>query len=172
MIKIDSSGKIIWESNLFPRPQHDETLNCVANCSDSGVIAVGINSGMTTGAQDYYAIKTDKNGNTFPTSIIKINSIISDDYIMYQNYPNPFNPVTHLEFGIPDLGFVLLKIYDILGKEVAVLINEMLSPGIYKSTFNGSNFASGVYFYRLVVSPSNPMESGDFSEIKRMVLIK
>ena len=69
-------------------------------------------------------------------------------------------------------GFVSLKYYDILGKEVAVLINEMHSPGIYKSTFNGSNFPSGVYFYRLVVRPSNTMESGDIMDIKRMVLIK
>ncbi|MBL0108653.1 MAG: T9SS type A sorting domain-containing protein [Ignavibacteria bacterium] len=63
-----------------------------------------------------------------------------------------------------ELGFVSLKVYDLLGKEVTVLVNEELSPGIYKATFNGSNFASGVYFVR--------MESGDFRDIKRMVLIK
>ncbi len=86
------------------------------------------------------------------------------EYKLYQNYPNPFNPVTNLEFGISKLGFVSLKVYDILGKEVAVLVNEKLSPGIYKATFNGSNFASGVYFVR--------MKSGDFSETKAMMLVK
>ena len=65
-----------------------------------------------------------------------------------------------------------MKVYVILGKEVALLVNEKLSPGIYKATFNGSNFPSGIYFYRLVMSPSNPMESTDFMDIKRMVLIK
>ena len=86
------------------------------------------------------------------------------EYKLYQNYPNPFNPVTNLEFGISKFGFVSLKVYDILGKEVAVLVNEKLSPGIYKATFNGSNFASGVYFVRI--------KSGDFSETKAMMLVK
>ena len=94
------------------------------------------------------------------------------DFRLLQNYPNPFNPVTNLEFGISKLGFVSLKVYDLLGKEVAVLVNEKLSPGIYKATFNGSNFASGVYFYRLMVSSSNPMEAGEFTDVKRMVLVK
>lgn len=86
------------------------------------------------------------------------------EYKLFQNYPNPFNPVTHLEFRIPESGFVSLKVYDILGREVAVLVNEKLSPGRYKTEFNGSNFASGVYFIR--------MEAGDFREIKKMILIK
>lgn len=111
-------------------------------------------------------------------SIEQISGIIPGEFNLEQNYPNPFNPSTHLEFGIPDLlasrseGFVSLKVYDILGKEVAVLINEKLSPGIYKATFNGSNLASGVYFYRLVVSSLNPHEAGNFSETKRMILLK
>ena len=86
------------------------------------------------------------------------------DFRLEQNYPNPFNPVTNLEFGISELGFVSLKVYDLLGKEVSVLVNEKLSPGIYKSTFNGSNFASGVYFYKL--------ETDNFVQTKRMVLLK
>lgn len=164
MIKIDSSGKIIWESNLFPRPQHDETLNCVANCSDSGVIAVGINSGMTTGAQDYYAIKTDKNGNTFPTSIIKINSIISDDYIMYQNYPNPFNPNTVINYNTGKTGFVKLAVYNSLGKEMTVLVNGVQEKGSYKVDFVADDYPAGLYFYKL--------ETGEFTSVKKMLLVK
>ncbi|MBK7159407.1 MAG: T9SS type A sorting domain-containing protein [Ignavibacteria bacterium] len=99
-----------------------------------------------------------------PTGIQNTVNSVPEVYSLSQNYPNPFNPVTQLEFGISKLGFVSLKVYDLLGKEVAVLVNEKLSPGIYKATFNGSNFASGVYFVR--------MESGDFRDIKRMVLIK
>jgi len=82
----------------------------------------------------------------------------------YQNYPNPFNPVSHLEFGISDLGFVSLKVYDVLGREIKTLVNEIKPAGTYKIEFDGSNFASGVYFYRL--------EAGDFIQTKRMVLIK
>ena len=103
---------------------------------------------------------------------IKANANDPVTFYLYQNYPNPFNPVTHLKFSITEFGFVSLKVYDLLGKEVALLVNEKLSPGSFKATFNGNNFASGVYFYRLVVSSSNPLEAGDLTDVKRMVLIK
>jgi len=69
-----------------------------------------------------------------------------------------------LEFGISDLGFVSLRVYNALGKEVAVLVNENLSPGIYEAVFDGSNYPSGVYFYKL--------ESFGISAVKKMTLIK
>jgi len=69
-----------------------------------------------------------------------------------------------LEFGISKLGFVSLRIYDVLGKEVTTLVNEKLSPGKYKVEFDGSGLTSGVYFYRLT--------AGEFTETKRMLLIK
>jgi hypothetical protein len=81
-----------------------------------------------------------------------------------QNYPNPFNPVTQLEFVIPESGFVSLKVYDVLGNEVAVLVNEKLSPGIYKKEFDGSNYTSGIYFYTI--------KAGNFIQTKRMLLLK
>jgi hypothetical protein len=85
-------------------------------------------------------------------------------YRLEQNYPNPFNPVTNLEFSISKTGFVSLKIYDILGKEIRTLVSEIKQPGIYKIEFDGSSLASGIYFYR--------MESADFIDTKRMILIK
>ncbi|MBK7160476.1 MAG: T9SS type A sorting domain-containing protein [Ignavibacteria bacterium] len=97
-------------------------------------------------------------------SIEQLSGIIPDKFKLEQNYPNPFNPVTHLEFGILNLGFVSLKVFDILGKEVAVLVNEKLSPGIYEAEFDGSSLSSGIYFYKL--------EAGDFIETKRMILLK
>ncbi len=87
-----------------------------------------------------------------------------DRFELKQNFPNPFNPVTNLEFGIPDLGFVSLKIYDALGKEVTTLVNETLSPGKYKVEFNGSKLSSGVYYYKL--------KAGRFEVIRKMLLIK
>lgn len=85
-------------------------------------------------------------------------------YSLSQNYPNPFNPATKISFSIPKQGFVNMKVYDILGKEVMTLVNEIKQAGSYDVNFNGSNFASGVYFYRI--------ESDNFVDIKRMMLIK
>ena len=81
-----------------------------------------------------------------------------------QNYPNPFNPSTSIRFGIPEDGFVSLKVYDMSGKLVSELVSEMKSKGYYTVQFDGSNLASGFYIYRL--------SSGDFSSIKKMSLIK
>ncbi|MGH2574124.1 MAG: choice-of-anchor B family protein [Ignavibacteria bacterium] len=83
---------------------------------------------------------------------------------LYQNYPNPFNPITNLEFQITNLGFVRLIVYDVLGREVAVLVNEELKAGTYEAEWDASGFPSGVYFYKLA--------TGDFSQTKKMVLVK
>ncbi|MBK8983243.1 MAG: choice-of-anchor B family protein [Ignavibacteria bacterium] len=97
-------------------------------------------------------------------SPVVINNSIADKYSLYQNYPNPFNPVTHLGFGISEFGLVSLKVYDALGKDIAVLVNEKLSPGIYETEFDGSNYPSGIYFYTLATE--------NFSDTKRMILLK
>jgi hypothetical protein len=104
------------------------------------------------------------------TGIRNKNSIVSS-YKLEQNYPNPFNPTTKIKFDLPHLykgglGGVLvsLKIYDITGREIKTLVNEYLNPGTYEVTFDGSNFASGVYFYEL--------KTNNFVITKKMVLIK
>lgn len=89
---------------------------------------------------------------------------IAKDYSLSQNYPNPFNPVTRIDFSIPKTGLVTLKIYDILGKEVNVLVNKEYSAGVYSVDFDGSKLSSGVYFYKLT--------SGSYIETKKMMLIK
>lgn len=92
------------------------------------------------------------------------NVIIPKVYSLSQNYPNPFNPVTNIKYQIPADRYVSLKIYDITGREIANLVKEYKQAGYYTVSFNGSNFASGVYFYRI--------QAGDFVQVKRMVLIK
>lgn len=89
---------------------------------------------------------------------------IPNYYSLSQNYPNPFNPATNIKYTIPKAGIVSLKIYDVLGKEVAVLVNELKNPGVYNVDFDASNFASGIYFYRI--------ESSDFAAVKKMMLVK
>ena len=86
------------------------------------------------------------------------------EYSLHQNYPNPFNPETTIEFVIPKSSFVNLSIYDVLGRKVVTLINRELNAGNYSIPFKASTLASGVYFYRL--------ETGNFSEIKKMMLLK
>jgi phosphatidylserine/phosphatidylglycerophosphate/cardiolipin synthase-like enzyme len=85
-------------------------------------------------------------------------------YLLYQNYPNPFNPATTIRFQIPFRQRIELKVYDILGREVATLINEEKLAGVYEVTFNASNLASGVYFYQL--------KTKDFMESKKLLLLK
>ena len=99
-----------------------------------------------------------------PTNINPNGSSIPTVYSLSQNYPNPFNPVTKINFALPKQGFVTLKIYDVLGREIRSLVNEVKSAGNYSVDFNASEYSSGVYFYRL--------ETEGFSDIKRMVLIK
>ena len=91
-------------------------------------------------------------------------SNIPETYSLLQNYPNPFNPVTKIDFEIPKQGLVTLKIYDVLGREVTTLVNEMKSAGSYSIDFNASGLSSGIYFYKLTTEA--------FSETKKMLLIK
>lgn len=86
------------------------------------------------------------------------------EFYLAQNYPNPFNPRTHFEFRIADFGFVTLKVYDVLGNEVAILVNEEKPAGSYEVEFSADGLTSGIYFYKLT--------AGNFSETKKMILMK
>jgi hypothetical protein len=99
-----------------------------------------------------------------PSVINQISANIPSEYKLYQNYPNPFNPNSIIRFQINDSRLVTLKIYDVIGKEVSTPVNEKLSPGKYEVTFDGSNLPSGLYYYTI--------RAGDFTETKKMILIK
>jgi photosystem II stability/assembly factor-like uncharacterized protein len=86
-------------------------------------------------------------------------------FTLYQNYPNPFNPVTKIKFDVPENGKVVIKVFDVLGKEIATLVNVKLQPGTYETTYDGSNLNSGIYFYQLSINNKQPA-------IKKMVLLK
>lgn len=101
-------------------------------------------------------------GNT--SNIVQTSRNIPENFKLYQNYPNPFNPGTIINYELPNNNYVSLKVFDALGKEVATLVNEKQSAGSYSVDFNGEGFPSGVYFCKL--------SAGDYSVIKRMVLIK
>lgn len=92
------------------------------------------------------------------------NPIIIEEFSLSQNYPNPYNPNTKIKYSIPQQSFVTLKVYDLLGREIATLVNEEKPAGIYETEFNGSNLTSGVYFYQL--------KAGGFVETKKMILLR
>jgi|WetSurMetagenome_2_1015567.scaffolds.fasta_scaffold06596_5 hypothetical protein len=99
------------------------------------------------------------------TGIINQNQNVVKDYKLYQNYPNPFNPVTKVKFQIPNSSFVTLKVFDILGKEIEILLDKKLNSGIYECVFEGGNLPSGIYFYSIFIN-------GNKLDTKKMVLIK
>ena len=89
---------------------------------------------------------------------------VPKSYHLYQNYPNPFNPSTTISYSIPKSSFIMIKVYDLLGNEIANLVNEEKSTGTYSIEFGSSDLSSGVYFYQL--------SSGDFVEAKKMILLR
>ena len=123
---------------------------------------------------DYYDF-TDAFGNNYSFSGVKVEIYykiitnveeenISFAYTLRQNYPNPFNPSTIISYSIPQSGLVQLKVYDLLGREVADLVSEEQSVGNYKIEFNATNLTSGVYFYRL--------QSSSFVQTKKLILLR
>jgi len=96
---------------------------------------------------------------------------IPQQYSLYQNFPNPFNPSTKISYQIPQQEFVTIKVYDILGNEIAVLVNDEKPTGSYEVEFNASSLPSGVYFYRLQAVPTG-RQAGAFVESKKMVLLR
>lgn len=99
-------------------------------------------------------------------NIVNVDEDISlpETFELYQNYPNPFNPITNIQFQIPNSGFVSLKVYDVIGKEVATLVDEYKPAGMHNVQFTMNNLTSGIYFYQL--------KAGSFTETKKMILIK
>jgi hypothetical protein len=99
-----------------------------------------------------------------PVSVERENNAIPEKYSLSQNYPNPFNPSTTIKFSVPEQSNVVLKIYDVLGSEVANLVNETLDAGNYTVNFDASQFASGMYIYKIT--------AGNFTTSKKMMLMK
>jgi hypothetical protein len=124
---------------------------------------------VLTGTNQICAYALCEDGRVFkyqgePFGVKQISIEVPQDFALLQNYPNPFNPVTHFRFRIADFRLVTIQIYDVLGNSVSVLVNDKLSPGFYEAEFDGSSLSSGIYYYKLT--------AGDFSDSKKMVLLK
>ena len=150
LIRTDSSGDTLWTKILSP----NNPGNSISKTDDGGYIV--------TGTRDFNVLLikispdiTDVGDNS--------NSVI-ENYWLSQNYPNPFNPSTTIEFTLPRSKFTTLKVYNILGAEVATLVSHKLQSGIHKYTFDGSKLASGIYYYEI--------RSGEFRDVKKMILLR
>ncbi|MBE0570379.1 MAG: T9SS type A sorting domain-containing protein [Ignavibacteriaceae bacterium] len=126
----------------------------------------------TVGLHPYYCEPHGGPGGTGMAAVVIVQSpvsvddekIIADKFELLQNYPNPFNPSTNIGYRISDRGFVSLKVYNILGDEIATLVNEEKEQGVYNITFDASGLSSGMYLYKL--------QAGSFVEMKKMIIIK
>jgi len=122
-------------------------------------MVIGEYDGNFTYYKNLFAVVTD---------VKETNNSVPKNFSLEQNYPNPFNPSTTIEFKVAEPGYVSIKIFDALGREVAALVNEFMQPGNYKTSFNTSSFSqritSGIYFYRL--------ETPSFTQTKKMILLK
>ena len=112
---------------------------------------------------NYSGIYQAWTSNVMVIGINNNNNQLPSSYLLAQNYPNPFNPSTSIRYSIPHDGMISFSIFDILGREL-YHINEFKKTGFYEVKFDGSNYTSGLYFYK--------MASGNFSETKKMILIK
>jgi len=169
-----------WFTPLKINPEYplrDWTFPSISPTNDNDVNNYYVNIGCLSDVTPGTYVRSQANGPsvaeykyiriTIPRNILKIsnnsNTNVSS-YTLYQNYPNPFNPSTNIKFEIPKSSFVNLVVYDVLGREIAKLVNEKLNAGSYLIDWNASQYPSGMYFYKLT--------SGEFSEVKKMVLIK
>jgi hypothetical protein len=159
LIKTNTSGDLLW-SKTFSRYGRDFGWT-VQQTDDDGYIITGETQSYAFNNSDVYLIKTDSNG---IVSGIPGLEYLPDDFILYQNFPNPFNPNTTIGYKIPERSFVTIKVYDVLGNEVATLVNEEKQAGAYEVKFDGARLTSGIYFYQI--------KAGNFVETKKMILLK
>jgi len=139
------------------------------------VFEFDISRNATAGLHDGKADKKDTlrfsitgDNNIYAEKEIILNFTSPKEYRLEQNFPNPFNPTTKIQYQLPFNSKVTLKIYDILGEEVATLVNEVQDAGYKEVSFNGSNYASGIYIYRITAQNKD----NTFTSVKKMVMIK
>jgi photosystem II stability/assembly factor-like uncharacterized protein len=159
VVRYTSDGGTTWQEDSYFNGLTDGDIISLATVDFNTGVAVVRNTTREGGSTtSMFIVSTepldvDENGKTSPSQ-----------YSLEQNYPNPFNPTTKINYSVPQLGLVTIKVYDLLGKEVATLIDEEKNAGNYQIDFNGYGLPSGIYFYKLT--------AGNFSETKKLVLMK
>ncbi len=147
----DENGRWIFDYDRRKVEYFNDTLSCNYYASEQPVST----DGKVVGSTDWKYL-----------GVVSVNnqSLIPNLFSLEQNYPNPFNPSTEIKYSVATAGQVTIKVYDLIGREVATLVNEVKQPGTYTAQWNANSFASGVYFYK--------MNAGNFTDIKKMILMK
>ncbi len=151
---ISSEGELKWKL-----PLNDYQVDNTAAISKDGTLYLGVHKSSLFNNNEKNLIAIKDTGAMY----VDESSIITD-YSLFQNYPNPFNPSTTIKFQIPRNGFVTLKVYDILGREVATLVNEEKQQGNYSVSFNRCSLSSGIYLYKI--------QTNKFTDVKKMILLR
>jgi hypothetical protein len=161
--RVDATGNVLWSTNgvAVSVAAGDQKFPEIIR-GTGGVIITW--EDFRSGNFDIYAQQVNLNGNLGQITYVIEGSTSPSEFQLYQNYPNPFNPSTRIQFSLPRSAFVTLAVYDLLGQEVATLVNREVGPGIYEVTWNASRRASGVYFYRL--------QTSSFTETKKLILLR
>jgi hypothetical protein len=157
-VKIDNLGQLA--GNIFFESDFLGTLDNSFQVNDKAVLICADLDDVTV---DRFIKIINYDINSITTDIEK-NNTPPTNYFLFQNYPNPFNPSTIINYQIPKAGFVTLKVFDVLGREVAELVNERKSAGSHKVKFNAENLSSGIYYYTI--------STNDFKQTKKMLLLK
>lgn len=171
MFKISSSNL----DSLFGKRQSSRSISDISQIETEAKYKFIYGFGLVNFGYEYnlgdreqntlvYAKINGKEYGTNPSSVQTDKNISPKEFSLFQNYPNPFNPTTVINYQLATKSIVSLKVFDIIGREVALLVNEQKDAGIYAIRFNASALASGLYFYQL--------RSGNFVETKKMILLK
>jgi len=163
--KVGKSGGMVWSGNIIVASSISSPkirLNVTQNSAGMSMLAWQDNRNDAGGI---YAQNINFDGSFgILTGIQPISGKVPDKFSLLQNYPNPFNPSTNIKYQIPKNSYVTLKVFDVLGREVMTLVSEKQNAGSYEVSFDGSNFSSGVYFYKLTAE--------NYDEVKKMLLVK
>ncbi len=166
--RINSAGAVQWIVNgvgVCRDPSGQVFPQLVEDGSGGAIITWDDSRNSATNSTDIYAQRVNANGTLGGTTSVNENDhSLPTTFALEQNYPNPFNPTTTIRFGLLNAAFVTLKIFNLLGQEVATLVNEKREAGQHSVQWNARDLASGVYFYRLL--------AGSFLETKKLILIK
>lgn len=131
-----------------------------------------LDKNVVTGKYQYRLKQIDYDGTFKYSNVVEVEVTSPSTFSLEQNYPNPFNPSTTIRYAIPEASFVVIKIYDLLGKEVATLVNEEQSIGSYEVEFDAAGLSSGMYFYKLQTDNPSKNSGQGFIETKKMILTK
>jgi carboxypeptidase T len=170
-VEVSSDGGLNWQTvaaysgTLSTWTQQTFDISSYANASTNMKVRFRLTSDPSLQADGWYVddIVINKYCVGTPLAVIGSNTV-PDRFSLEQNYPNPFNPNTQIKYALASDGLVKLTVYDILGKEIALLVNEKQTAGRYAIDFDGSRFASGLYIYKI--------EAGSFTDVKKMMLVK